>query len=244
MQKTNKASKSPKLLTLPTFDVHVSLAEPPRIETVTICRSSSVNVESPYCGPAFCFHDWCYSVLIWKLRCHPPKSIIYKLVRTLIPGSSTWQIICEAGYQLDPVGSLQTLIAHADCPPFEPPLLLMSRLPVEVRVRIWEYVGLGTPYSAFILVAGETSRLARYVESRKTHDLEGRASRLGLGQQARRNRRKGGVGSRCKESWSWEALLGRRTWPLQVRFSTKSKDRNTVSQQRQLNPSVFTVLTI
>jgi hypothetical protein len=70
-------------------DVDVSLAEPPRIETVTICRSSSVNVESPYCGPAFCFHDWCYSVLIWKLRCHPPKSIIYKLVRTLIPSSST-----------------------------------------------------------------------------------------------------------------------------------------------------------
>jgi hypothetical protein len=47
----------------------------------------------------------------------------------------------------------------------------MSRLPVEVKVRIWEYVGLGTPYSAFILVAGETSRLARYVESRQTHDL-------------------------------------------------------------------------
>ena len=47
----------------------------------------------------------------------------------------------------------------------------MSRLPVEVRVRIWEYVGLGTPYSAFILVAGETSCLARYVESRQTPDL-------------------------------------------------------------------------
>jgi hypothetical protein len=65
---------------------------------------------------------------------------------------------------------------------------------------------------------------------------QGQASRLGLGQQAKRNRRKGGVdlGSRCEESWSWEALLGRITWPLQVRFSTKSKDRNTVSQQRQL----------
>jgi hypothetical protein len=86
-------------------------------------------------------------------------------VRTIIPKSSTWQNICEASYQLDPVGTLQTLIAHADRPPYNPQLLLMSRLPVEVRVRIWEYVGLGTAYSAFILVTGETSRLARYVES-------------------------------------------------------------------------------
>jgi hypothetical protein len=92
-------------------------------------------------------------------------------VRTIIPKSSTWQNICEAGYQLDPVGTLQTLIAHADRPPYNPQLLLMSRLPVEVRVRIWEYVGLGTAYSAFILVTGETSRLARYVESRQTYDL-------------------------------------------------------------------------
>ena len=88
-------------------DVDISLAEPPRIETITICRSSSsVNVESPYYGPAFCFHDWCYSILIWKLGCHPPKSIIYKLVRTIIPKSSTRQNIREASYQLDPIGTL------------------------------------------------------------------------------------------------------------------------------------------
>jgi hypothetical protein len=32
-----------------------------------------------------------------------------------------------------------------------------------------------------------------------------------------------------------EAFPRRRTWPLQVHFSTKSKDRNTMLQQRQLN---------
>jgi hypothetical protein len=32
-------------------------------------------------------------------------------------------------------------------------------------------VGLGTPYSAFILVTGKTSCLARYVKSCQTHDL-------------------------------------------------------------------------
>ena len=93
---------------------------------------------------------------------------MYKLVRTLVPTSSTWQNIGEAGYQLDLIG---TLVAHADRPSFEPQLLLMSRLPIEVRVRIWEHVGLSTPYSAFILVTGETFRLARYIGSRQAHDL-------------------------------------------------------------------------
>jgi hypothetical protein len=47
----------------------------------------------------------------------------------------------------------------------------MSRLPAEVRVRIWEYVGLRTPYSVFILVGGELPHLARHVKSRPTRDL-------------------------------------------------------------------------
>jgi hypothetical protein len=57
-------------------NVDISLAEPRRIETAPTCRSSSVNVESPYYGSAFCFRDWCYSVLVLELRCHPPESII------------------------------------------------------------------------------------------------------------------------------------------------------------------------
>ena len=32
---------------------------------------------------------------------HPPNSIIYKLVRTLIPNPSLWENICESQHQLD-----------------------------------------------------------------------------------------------------------------------------------------------
>jgi hypothetical protein len=38
---------------------------------------------------------------------------------------------------------------------------LMLRLPAELRNYIWQYTGLLTRYSASILVAGESSRLAR-----------------------------------------------------------------------------------
>lgn len=155
-------------------DVDVNLPEGPQPETVTICRSQLVNVERPTDGPAFCFHDWCYSILIWKLRRFSKsiiKSVICKLVRSLLPSSSLWRNICEARHQLDPNSSLQTLVAHAERSPLEFQPFLMSRLPAEVRVRMWEYVGLSTPYSAFILVGAELSRLARYVKSRPTRDL-------------------------------------------------------------------------
>jgi hypothetical protein len=41
------------------------------------------------------------------------------------------------------------------------------------------------------------------------------------------------LGNRCEEGWLWEAFLGRSTWPLNVHFSTKSKDGNTESPKRQ-----------
>jgi hypothetical protein len=155
-------------------DVDVSLPERPQPETVTICRSQLVNVERPADGPAFCFHDWCYSILIWKLRRFSKtviNSVIYKLVRSLTPNPSLWKNICEARHQLDPNRCLQTLIAHSERSPLEFQPFLMSRLPAEVRVRVWEYVGLSTPYSAFVLVGAELPRLARYVKSRPTRDF-------------------------------------------------------------------------
>ncbi|KUJ07345.1 uncharacterized protein LY89DRAFT_537957, partial [Mollisia scopiformis] len=39
----------------------------------------------------------------------------------------------------------------------------LSRLPIELRTYIWRYVGLTTPFSAFIIVITETSRLARHL---------------------------------------------------------------------------------
>lgn len=49
--------------------------------------------------------------------------------------------------------------------------LLMSRLPTEIRTYIWCYTGLMTPYSAFVLVKIETSRLVRHLRSPLTRGL-------------------------------------------------------------------------
>ncbi|PVH70805.1 hypothetical protein DL98DRAFT_377133, partial [Cadophora sp. DSE1049] len=49
--------------------------------------------------------------------------------------------------------------------------LLMSRLPPELRTYIWRYTGLMTPYSAFVLVRVETSRLVGHLRSPPTRGL-------------------------------------------------------------------------
>lgn len=148
------------------FDfVDVSLTG--RLESVTICRDLPFKRKRPADRPAFCFHTWCYVVLILRVGRHPP-SIIYKLAQALIPNSSQWQNMIESWYELDPRGTLQSLIAHAHSSSHEP--FSMSKLPSELKTRIWEYVGLNTPYSAFFLVA-ESSCLIRSVNSRPAYDF-------------------------------------------------------------------------
>ena len=103
---------------------------------------------------------------MWKV---PEFSIsnLYRLARSLIPQSSIWENICEdpAGHHhsLDHVGSLRTLDALVDYSLAVVPLPSMWNLPLEIRTYIWEHVGILTPYSAFLLVAGETSRLANHL---------------------------------------------------------------------------------
>jgi hypothetical protein len=155
-------------------DIDVGLPERPQPETVTICRRQLVDVGESTDSLAFCFHDWCYSILIWKLRRFSKsiiKSVIYKLGRSLLPSSSLWRNIPEARYQLDPTNALQILVAYADRYPLELQPDFMPRLPAEVRARIWELVGLSTPASTFIIVAGEISRLIPYIKCRPTYDL-------------------------------------------------------------------------
>ncbi|PVH72028.1 hypothetical protein DL98DRAFT_612080 [Cadophora sp. DSE1049] len=43
--------------------------------------------------------------------------------------------------------------------------IFLSRLPGKLRIYIWGYTGLMTPYSAFLLVRGETSRLVGHLRS-------------------------------------------------------------------------------
>lgn len=145
-------------------DIDVALTGHLQIQTIEISRDPRVSQKRQTDRLAFCFHDWCYSILIWKLEgC--PTSVIYKLARTLTPDSSIWENICERRHDLDSASRLQMLASHESQP------LFLSRLPVELRTYIWRYIGLMTPYSAFILVAGEVSRLARHLRYPSSRDI-------------------------------------------------------------------------
>ena len=114
--------------------------------------------EIPIDNLAFCFHAWCYSTLIWRLT-HFTKSDLYKLVRS-IEKSPFWHRIVEENGKLDSEASLQALLANPYCttPDLQP--LFLSRLPAELKSYIWGFIPSRTAYSAFLLVAGEVSRLA------------------------------------------------------------------------------------
>jgi len=145
-------------------DIDVALTARLRIQTITISRDPRVNQKGRTDRLAFCFHDWCYSILIWKLKgC--PTSVIYKLARTLTPDSSIWENILERRHYLDSASRLQMLASHESQP------LFISRLPVELRTYIWQYIGLMTPYSAFILVADKVSPLAHYLRYPLSRDI-------------------------------------------------------------------------
>ena len=137
-------------------DIDVALTGRPQNQAITISRDPQVYQKHRNHRLAFCFHDWCYTVLIWKLKgC--PNSVIYKLARTLTPDSTIWENIWEWRHDLDSESRLQIIARHESQP------LFMPRLPMELRIYIWQYVGLMSPYSAFILVISEACRLARHL---------------------------------------------------------------------------------
>jgi hypothetical protein len=112
---------------------------------------------------AYCFHEWCYSTLVWKLGgCS--NSLLYKLVKC-VDDASHWSggKTDEDEFQAD--ASLQNLIASRNptFPKLQP--LFLSRLPLELRSLIWRYVSTTAAYSAFILIAGEMAELARHILS-------------------------------------------------------------------------------
>lgn len=95
----------------------------------------------------------------------------YKLIQSLTPELALWEYADQDTGHLDPVARLRTLVSHADnsSPSFQP--LFLSKLPIELRFYIWEYVGLATAYSSFILVAGETTRLVRSFNCFSSRDV-------------------------------------------------------------------------
>ncbi|KAK0101337.1 hypothetical protein ONS95_006513 [Cadophora gregata] len=144
-------------------DVDIALAE--RTETITLTQEAEVNQTLQTDGQAFCFHSWCYSILSWEFEgCS--ASTIYRLAQSLVPDPSIWQNIQEKHHFLNSASRLALLACHKEQP------LFMSRLPLELRTYIWRHTGLRTPYSAFLLVRTERSRLVGQLSSPPRHGLK------------------------------------------------------------------------
>lgn len=110
----------------------------------------------PYCE-AFCFHDWCYSILRWRLGNYS-NATLHKVCKSLSI-SPAWENIAESeGCLYDQVVRNNLLSDMAELGPKYQPLFL-SKLPPELRALIWGYVGPSSAYGSFMIVAGETSRL-------------------------------------------------------------------------------------
>lgn len=120
---------------------------------------------------AYCFHDWCYSILVWRLG-GGNNSLLYKLTRSF-EEAYLWLKDQKDEDEFHSEASLQNLIANRN--PSSPKLqpFFLSRLPVELRSLIWSHVPTTAAYSSFILVAGETAELARHIlsEPSTSHDL-------------------------------------------------------------------------
>jgi hypothetical protein len=115
---------------------------------------------------AYCFHQWCCSILVWSLGgCS--NSLLYKLGRTF-EDAYVWPGHHKDEDEFHSETSLQNLIANRSSlsPELQP--FFLSRLPLELRSLIWSYIPTTAAYSAFMLVAGETAKLARHVLSGPT----------------------------------------------------------------------------
>ncbi|TEY35479.1 hypothetical protein BOTCAL_0589g00010 [Botryotinia calthae] len=117
---------------------------------------------------AYCFHDWCYSVLSWKTKQNSAK-FLFELGRKLNT-SPVWEKSAEWTGPLYPQIDSNTLLSTADDGSAKLQPLFLSRLPAELRSRIWSYIGSEAAYSAFLLVVGETSHLASQI-SQPTSEL-------------------------------------------------------------------------
>ncbi|KAF7908443.1 uncharacterized protein EAF01_004198 [Botrytis porri] len=110
----------------------------------------------PYCE-AFCFHDWCYSILCWRLENYSDATL-HKVCKSLSI-SPAWENIAESeGCLYDQVVRNNLLSDMTELGPKYQPLFL-SKLPLELRALVWRYAGPSSAYSSFMIVAGEKSRL-------------------------------------------------------------------------------------
>ena len=137
--------------------ISVRLVGYQHIQEITIIRHQQNNQNLRVDRVAFCFHNWCYEILMWKVR-SCTKSEIYRLARTL----SLSQVALENGYGDRSLSAsisnhtLRWLEEKFSCRVYP---FFLSQLPVELRHSIWEMVGPRTASNAFTLVEEETSLL-------------------------------------------------------------------------------------
>ncbi|KAF7925980.1 hypothetical protein BELL_0346g00080 [Botrytis elliptica] len=115
------------------------------------------NPDYPSWCKAFCFHDWCYSILRWRLGKYKDATL-HKVCQSLSI-SPAWENIAESEACLYDQAVINDLLSDMTelGPKYQP--LFLSKLPLELRALVWGYVGPSSAYTSFLIVAGETSRL-------------------------------------------------------------------------------------
>lgn len=134
---------------LPNVDDEITVPLTGPLRSITVLRGQQSGRPRTD-QTAFCFHEWCYTVVEGKWKVYN-KSVLFKLARSITPDPAVWEEVCERR-DLDSTSMLQLLADDTSAS--------ISTLPTELRIEIWQYAGLQTPYGAF-LVCKEISRLAR-----------------------------------------------------------------------------------
>ena len=129
------------------------------IQEITIVRRRQDSPKPHTSRIAFCFHNWCYEILTWKIR-NCTKSEIYRLARTL----SLNQVASENWYGARGLSACIDDYTHRwleEKSPCRVYPFFLSQLPPELKHSIWEYVRPMAASNAFALVEGGTSLLVR-----------------------------------------------------------------------------------
>ena len=139
--------------------IAVKLTGHRHIQEITIVRRQQNSQKIDTGQIAFCFHNWCYEILMWNVR-NCTKSEIYRLARTL----SLYQVASENVYGDRGLSvsisdhTLRWLEEKSSCGVYP---FFLSQLPPELRHSIWEDVGPRAASNAFALVKEGTSLLVR-----------------------------------------------------------------------------------
>ncbi|TGO44887.1 hypothetical protein BCON_0450g00060 [Botryotinia convoluta] len=156
-----------EVVDLESNDIQASLVGWPPSSNINI--KAAPKLDDPIDKFACCFHDWCYSIFTWVFG--PNKLKLLYQMRTSFEPSTAWQMPVEVKGPLYPQIDYDSLLSSVDdrSAMFQP--LLLVKLPPELRSRIWNFVGPTSAYSAFMLLTGETSTLARQIQTPAVREL-------------------------------------------------------------------------